>query len=300
MKIKFDDEKTRLDTFLHDKFPEHTRSFLKNLIVDGNVCVNGKNVKAGYELKVGDEIDINIPEPVDMDIKPEKIDLDIVYQDEYFAVINKPKNMVVHPAVKNYSGTLVNALLYNIKDLSGINGVTRPGIVHRLDKDTSGLIVVAKNDFAHVELSKEIASKECKRIYRAVVEGHLKSDEGEVVTYIARSKKNRLKMAVSDEGKLAITKYKVLSHFDKFDYVEFELKTGRTHQIRVHCEYLHHPIVGDELYGSRTESCYKYGQMLHAYKLELRHPKTNEIMTFFAPIPKYMQDFIDKQTLLWF
>lgn len=293
MQITFDDSPIRLDIFLHEKYPERTRSFLKNLIVGGEVLVNEKSVKAGFELKSGDVIDINFPEPVSTEIKPEKIDLDIVYEDDYFAVINKPKNMVVHPAVKNYSGTLVNALLYNIKDLSGINGVVRPGIVHRLDKDTSGLIVVAKNDFAHVELSKEISTKECRRIYRAVVEGNLKSDTGEVITNIARSKKNRLKMAVSDEGKLAHTKYRVLNHFNKFDYVEFELKTGRTHQIRVHCEYLHHPIVGDQLYGSKTEKMYKYGQMLHAYKLILRHPKTNEVMEFTAPIPAYMQDFID-------
>lgn len=288
----------RLDIFLHEKFPDHTRSFVKNNIVSGNVLVNGEKVKAGYELKVGDNILVDLPEPTPTEIVPENIPLDIVYEDEYFAVINKPKNMVVHPAVKNYTGTLVNALLFNIKDLSGINGVVRPGIVHRLDKDTSGLIVVAKNDFAHVELSKQIASKECRRIYRAVVEGNLKEDSGEVVTGIGRSKKNRLKMAITEDGKYAHTKYKVLAHYQKYDYVEFELKTGRTHQIRVHCEYLHHPIVGDELYGSKTEKCYKFGQMLHAFKLILRHPKTNENMEFCAPIPKYMEDFINGLTLL--
>jgi 23S rRNA pseudouridine1911/1915/1917 synthase len=202
--------------------------------------------------------------------------------------------MVVHPAVKNMSGTLVNALLYNIKDLSGINGVVRPGIVHRLDKDTSGLIVIAKNDFAHVEISKQISTKECKRIYRAVVEGNLKQEQGEVITYIDRSKKNRLKMAVSDSGKIAHTLYKVLGHYNKFDYVEFELKTGRTHQIRVHCEHLHHPIVGDKLYGSKTEKCHKFGQFLHAYKLILTHPRTGETMEFNAPIPQYFQEFLEK------
>lgn len=298
MIITFNETPKRLDLFLHEKFSDHTRSFLKNLIVEGSVAVNGKVVKAGYELKAGDEISVTIPEPVSTEIKPEKIDLDIVYEDEYFAVINKPKNMVVHPAVKNYSGTLVNALLYNIKDLSGINGVVRPGIVHRLDKNTSGLIVIAKNDFAHVELSKQIATKECRRIYRAVVEGNLHNDEGEVITNIGRSKKNRLKMAVVDDGKIADTKYKVLAHYKKYDYVEFELKTGRTHQIRVHCEYLHHPIVGDELYGSKTTKYYDLGQMLHAYKLILTHPKTGKKMEFTAPIPSYMQEFLDSLTLL--
>lgn len=299
MIIDYDGKPTRLDLFLHEKFNDRTRSFLKNLIVNGDVLVNGKTVKAGYELKTGDAIDVEIPEPISLEVKPEKIDLDIVYEDEYFAVINKPKNMVVHPAVGNYSGTLVNALLYNIKDLSGINGVVRPGIVHRLDKNTTGLIVVAKNDFAHVELSKQISAKECHRIYRAVVEGNLKQDEGQIVTYIDRSKKNRLKMAVSDTGRLAQTNYKVLTHYKKYDYVEFELKTGRTHQIRVHCEYLHHPIVGDELYGSKTEKYYSMGQMLHAYKLILTHPKTRERMEFTAPIPEYMVKFLDSLTLLW-
>lgn len=298
MKLISDVAGIRLDVFLQSNYSEHTRSFIKNLIVGGGVLVNGKSVKAGYELRVGDEIDIEFPEPVSTEIKAENIPLDIVYEDEYFAVINKPKNMVVHPAVKNYTGTLVNALLYNIKDLSGINGVVRPGIVHRLDKDTSGLIVIAKNDFAHVELSKQIASKECRRIYRAVLEGNLKEDCGEIVTGIGRSKKNRLKMAVCDDGKIAITRYNVLKHYQKFDYVEFELKTGRTHQIRVHSEYLHHPIVGDKLYGSKTEKCYKYGQMLHAYKLILSHPKSGEIMEFKADIPRYMTEFLDNLTLL--
>lgn len=293
MKLISDVAGVRLDVFLQSKYSEHTRSFIKNLIVGDAVLVNGKSVKAGYELRVGDEINVEFPEPVSTEIKAENIPLDIVYEDEYFAVIDKPKNMVVHPAVKNYTGTLVNALLYNIKDLSGINGVVRPGIVHRLDKDTSGLIVVAKNDFAHVELSKQIASKECRRIYRAVLEGNLKQDSGEIVTGIGRSKKNRLKMAVCDDGKIAITRYNVLRHYQKFDYVEFELKTGRTHQIRVHSEYLHHPIVGDKLYGSKTEKCYKYGQMLHAYKLILKHPKSGVNMEFMAEVPKYMTKFLD-------
>lgn len=293
MEFIFDKEPMRLDMFLLEEFPELTRSHIKNLIVEGKVTVNNKVVKAGQTLKKGDEIIVELPEPEISEILPENIPLDIIYQDEDFAIINKAKGMVVHPAVKNMSGTLVNALLYNIKDLSGINGVIRPGIVHRLDKDTSGLIVIAKNDFAHVEISKQISTKECKRIYRAVVEGNLKEETGEIITNIDRSKKNRLKMAVSDTGKVAHTLYKVLEHYNKYDYVEYELKTGRTHQIRVHSEYMHHPIVGDKLYGAKNEKYFKYGQFLHAYKLILTHPRTKKIMQFEAPMPEYFVDFLN-------
>ena len=293
MEYIYQGEQVRLDMFLLSQLNELTRSHIKNLIVDEKVSVNDKFVKAGYMLKNGDKIIVELPEPEPTDVVAENIPLDIVYEDNDFVIINKAKGMVVHPAVKNTTGTLVNALLYNIKDLSGINGVVRPGIVHRLDKDTSGLIVVAKNDFAHVNISKQIASKECHRIYRAIVEGNLKEDSGEIITYIDRSKKNRLKMAVSDSGKIAHTKYKVIERYNKFNYVEFELKTGRTHQIRVHCEHMHHPIVGDKLYGSKTEKCHKYGQFLHAYKLVLTHPRTDEIMEFMAPIPDYFADFLN-------
>jgi len=294
MEFVFEKEPMRLDLFLLGEFQDMTRSHIKNLITEERVVVNGKVVKAGQTLKMGDVIVIELPEPEVSEILPENIPLEIVYQDNDFAVINKPKGMVVHPAVKNMSGTLVNALLFNIKDLSGINGVIRPGIVHRLDKDTSGLIVIAKNDFAHVEISKQISTKECRRIYRAVVEGNLKEEQGEVITNIDRSKKNRLKMAVaSDSGKIAHTLYKVLVHYSKYDYVEFELKTGRTHQIRVHCEHLHHPIVGDKLYGAKNEKYFKFGQFLHAYKLILTHPRTGEIMEFEAEIPEYFKDFLN-------
>ena len=293
MILNFNEEPKRLDIFLLDKIDGVTRSRIKNLITEEKVNVNGKFVKAGYMLKSGDIIDVEVPEPESSEVVAEDIPLDIVYQDDDFAIINKPKGMVVHPAVKNTKGTLVNALLYSIKDLSGINGVIRPGIVHRLDKDTSGLIVIAKNDFAHVELSKQIASKECRRIYRAILEGNLKEDKGEVITNIDRSKKNRLKMAVSDSGKIAHTLYRVIGHYNKYDYVEFELKTGRTHQIRVHCEHLHHPILGDKLYGAKNEKYHKFGQFLHAYKLVLKHPTTQEQMEFNAPLPEYFEDFVN-------
>ena len=295
MTIKFEGDSQRLDIFLLDQLKDFTRSRIKNLITDEQVSVNSKFVKAGYMLRSGDVVDVIVPEPETSEVVAEDIPLEIIYQDPDFAIINKPKGMVVHPAVKNTSGTLVNAILYSIKDLSGINGVVRPGIVHRLDKDTSGLIVIAKNDYSHVQLSKQIATKECRRIYRAVVEGHLKEDSGEVITYIDRSKKNRLKMAVSDTGKIAHTLYKVIERFNKFDYVEFELKTGRTHQIRVHCEHLHHPIVGDKLYGAKNDKYHKLGQYLHAYKLILKHPTTGEQMEFQSPLPQYFQNFLDKQ-----
>ena len=293
MEFVFEGDSVRLDKYLLDRLQEFTRSRIKILIDDEEVLVNGKCVKAGYMLKVGDKIDVEIPEPENSEIVAEDIPLEIIYQDNDFAIINKPKGMVVHPAVKNTSGTLVNALLYNIKDLSGINGVVRPGIVHRLDKDTSGLLVIAKNDKAHVELSRQISSKECRRIYRAILEGNLKDENGEVITNIDRSKKNRLKMAVSDTGKSAHTLYRVLGHYNKYDYVEFELKTGRTHQIRVHCEHLHRPIVGDKLYGAKNEKYHKYGQFLHAYKLILTHPTTGQKMEFEAPLPQYFQEFLE-------
>ncbi len=282
----------RLDAFLVEMEPKQTRSHFKNLILEGKILVNNKVVKSGYALKQGDVVSVEKIEAEPMTAKPQDIPLDILYQDKDFAIINKPKGMVVHPAVKNFDNTLVNALLFNISDLSGINGVLRPGIVHRLDKDTSGLIVVAKNDFAHANLSKQISEKTCRRIYLGIIEGHLKESQGVVTSYIERSKKNRLKMAVSDKGKFAETHYKVLASLGEFDLVRFELKTGRTHQIRVHCENLHHPLLGDKLYGAKKEKYYKFGQFLHAYKLELTHPSTNEKKQFTCLPPKYFMDIL--------
>ncbi len=284
------DEGMRLDQFALQVIDGVTRSHIKVMIQNGLILVCGKTVKAGYNLKAGDVVTIAEEEKVPDTAMPENITLDIVYEDEDFAVINKPKGMVVHPAVKNTSGTLVNALLYQIKDLSGINGVMRPGIVHRLDKDTSGLLVVAKNDFAHVSLSKQIQDKTCHRYYLALVEGHFKNDSGEIITYIGRSHKNRLKMANCNDGKLAHTLYRVKERFDRVDLVEFELKTGRTHQIRVHCEGEHHPILGDKLYSAKMEKYFKYAQFLHAYRLVLTHPRTGENMSFEAPIPDYFDE----------
>jgi len=288
-KITSEDVGKRLDVFLQEKNIEKTRSFFKNLIEDEKILVNNKKVKAGYALKLNDEITLDeLPVPM-TNAEAEDIKLDIVYEDDDFAVINKPQGMVVHPAVKNTTGTLVNALLFNIKNLSGINGVLRPGIVHRLDKDTSGLIVIAKNDFAHTSLANQIATKTCRRIYRCIVNGNVKSDSGEIITNIGRDPKNRLKMAVvpSNQGKVAISRYKVLEYFKGYSYMEWELKTGRTHQIRVHCVHLKNPIVGDKLYNNIKQKFNLNGQLLHAYKLILRHPRTDEEMEFTAELPEY-------------
>lgn len=297
-KVSEKDVKTRLDSFLYELDNSFTRSHYKNLIEEGHVLVNSKKVKAGYALKLNDVVSVEMIPARPIETLPQNIPLDIVYEDEDLAVINKPKGMVVHPANGNWDGTLVNALLYNIKDLSGINGEIRPGIVHRLDKDTSGLLVVAKNDFAHVALSKQIADKTCKRIYLALVIGNMPNDSGVVANYLGRDPKNRLRYAVVDNGgKYAETHYKVLTRYKDYSLVEFKLKTGRTHQIRVHCKYLNHPIVGDDLYGGKSK--FKTdGQMLHAYKLSFYHPRTNKYMEFEAQLPEYFQKILSNLQII--
>ena len=291
LKINHEDVGSRLDKFLLSNFPEKTRSHIKHWIEDGIVFVNNNKVKAGYIIKVNDIIEVGEVVEKVLSSEPQDIPIDIVYEDKDIAVINKPQGMVVHPAVKNFDNTLVNALMFKLDSLSSINGVIRPGIVHRLDKDTSGLLVVAKNDKAHVNLSKQIASKECRRIYWALVDGVVKSD-GEISTYIGRDPKNRLKMAVVDKGKTAHTLYRVVDVFDKYTLVEFELKTGRTHQIRVHSSHIHHPIVGDKLYNTNKCKFNLEGQLLHAKKLILTHPTTNEIMSFESELPDYFSNVL--------
>ena len=282
----------RLDVFLQNELPLFSRSHIKNMIENDCVFVNGKKVKSGYKIKEGDKIDVTIKEPEKISTEEEDIPFDIVYEDDDVVVVNKPQGLVVHPCASTKSGTLVNGLLHRIKNLSGINGVLRPGIVHRLDKDTSGLLVVAKNDKAHISLQEQIKNKTCRRIYLAVLEGHLKEDSGEIVTKIARDKKDRKKMAVTDVGREAITEYKVLEHFKNASLVVFSLKTGRTHQIRVHCKYLGHPIVGDKLYGKEVKGL--NGQLLHAVRLSFIHPTTKEEMTFEAPLPEYFEKYLEK------
>jgi 23S rRNA pseudouridine1911/1915/1917 synthase len=281
----------RLDVFLTEVCEELTRSAIKKLADEGNISLNGKQAKAGDSVKAGAEIRLLLPDPVALAATPENLPLDIVYQDSDIAVVNKAQGMTVHAGNGNTSGTLVNALLYHLDSLSGINGVIRPGIVHRIDKDTSGLLVVAKNDAAHVSLSKQIAEKTCHRIYVALLEGIVKDDRGTIITDIGRHPTDRLKMAVLPEGrgKFAKTEYRVLKRYEKsgFTLCEFTLYTGRTHQIRVHAQYMAHPVVGDPVYGVKKQKFKLNGQLLHAQKLILTHPRTGERMTFEAPLPDY-------------
>lgn len=282
----------RLDNVFNNHFSDLTRSHIKILIEKGDVLLQGKKVKAGEKVKKGQEICYNFDEVKPLDVKGEDIDFEIVYEDEDLLVINKPQGLVVHPCSSTKSGTLVNGLLYKIKDLSGINGVLRPGIVHRLDKNTSGLMLVAKNDFSHNSLAEQIKDKVCKRNYLALCEGVFKNDEGKIETFIERSKKDRKMMAVSDKGKKAITSYKVIKRFSNKTLVEFSLQTGRTHQIRVHCKMLNHPIIGDDVYGKGEKNL--KGQLLHSYKIIFIHPRRGEQMTFEIPLPNYFQNYLEK------
>lgn len=286
----------RLDLFLSARLEETTRSAIKKLIDDGNVALDGKKAKAGETVKKGAAIAVFFPEPVELAARPENIPLDIVYQDADIAVVNKAQGMTVHAGNGNTEGTLVNALLYHLDSLSGINGVIRPGIVHRIDKDTSGLLVVAKNDKAHVSLSKQIAEKTCHRIYVALLEGIVKEDSGTIVTDIGRNPSDRLKMAVlpTGKGKFARTDYRVLKRYPQgYTLCEFTLYTGRTHQIRVHAQYMFHPVVGDPVYGYKKQKFKLNGQLLHAQKLILTHPTTGKKMTFEAPMPEYFRQVLD-------
>ena len=281
----------RLDVFVSERFSV-TRSFAQNLIDDGHVLVNFEVKNKNYRIRQGDCVEANIPEPTELSAEAEDIELDVVYEDEDIIVVNKPSGMVVHPAPGNENKTLVNALLYHCKGtLSGINGVIRPGIVHRIDKDTSGLLVVAKNDEAHVFLSSLLKEHGIKRVYHAVVTGHLKENEGTIDAPIARHPTNRKKMAVVAGGREAITHYKTIEEFSGFTYAKMELETGRTHQIRVHMSHIGHPIMGDTAYGGGKtpfEKAHKSlidGQMLHAKELSFPHPRTKEIVHFECPLP---------------
>ena len=292
-KIIIADKSERLDVFLSEKL-DKTRSAVKKLVDDGAITVGGNKVKAGRTLKIGEEISVNIPDPVKLDLEAENIPLDIIYQDKDIAIINKPQGMTVHAGNGTHGSTLVNSLLYHLDSLSGINGVIRPGIVHRIDKDTSGLLVVAKNDAAHLSLSEQIKNKTCHRIYLALLEGTVKQNDGIIDTFIGRSDKNRTMMAVKDSGRRAVTHFKVLKRYKEFTFAEFKLETGRTHQIRVHCKYIGHPIVGDPVYGYEKQKFKLNGQLLHAWKLELTHPSTGERMSFEAPLPDYFQAVLQK------
>lgn len=277
---------------------EVTRSNMQKLLDEGRVLKGGKIIKANYKVKAGDALAVSLPEPEPLDAQPEDIPLDILYEDEDVIVVNKARGMVVHPAAGNYSGTLVNALLFHCRHLSGINGVIRPGIVHRLDKDTSGIMICAKNDAAHLSLSRQIQEKSATRTYLAVVRGNIKSDGGTIATLIARDKNDRKKMAVVREnGREAITEYEVLERFGKYTLVRCRLRTGRTHQIRVHMEYLGHPLVGDPKYAPMKTPFAIQGQALHSQTLEFSHPRTGERMRFEAPPPEDLRKIITRLRL---
>ena len=285
----------RLDKYLSTCLPELSRSYIQDLIKEGYVFVNEVKEKSSYKLEENDHIIIYFKPIEELTVEPEDLPIDIVYEDKYIAIINKPAGMVVHPSAGHHSGTLVNALLYHIKDLSGINGVFRPGIVHRIDMDTSGLIAIAKNDEAHKGLASQLKDHSMARTYICLTRGILESKRGIIKTLIGRDKKNRLKQAVvNDNGKEAITEFEVLETInDKYSLVKCNLQTGRTHQIRVHLSFIKHPIINDPLYGENNKINFESGQLLHAYKLTLKHPITNEEMTFEAPLPDHFNKAVN-------
>lgn len=286
----------RVDKFLSLGLPDISRSAIVNLIESGNVLLNGKPVSKNYKLSLGDVIEITIPDPVEYEAEAEDIPLDIVYEDDDLLVVNKPKGMVVHPAAGNYSGTLVNALLYHCRDnLSGINGVLRPGIVHRIDKNTSGLLIVAKNDKAHKSLAEQIKEHSFTREYEAIVFGNLRNDRGTVDAPIGRHPVDRKKMTVTDKNsKHAVTHYEVLERLKGYTYIKCVLETGRTHQIRVHMAYIGHPVSGDDVYGLKNEKLRFEGQCLHARKIGFIHPTTEKYMEFTSELPEYFEDYLRK------
>lgn len=284
----------RIDKALSLVFEDFTRSHIQSVLSDGAVKVNGKTVGKSCKLSPGDEVVFTVPEPTILSAEPENIPLDIVYEDSDLLVVNKPRGMVVHPAPGNESGTLVNALMYHCKgSLSGINGVIRPGIVHRIDKDTSGLLIVAKNDFSHEKLAMQIKDHSFKRQYRAVVHGNIKDDFGTVDAPIGRSTKDRKKMCVTDKNsRNAVTHYEVLDRFDGFTYIKVTLETGRTHQIRVHMSYIGHPVAGDPVYGPKNGVTKLNGQCLHAGLIGFIHPRDGRYMEFESDLPDYFTAFL--------
>lgn len=286
----------RLDKFLAEELSEMSRSHIQKLIKDGHISVNQKPVKANYKLNAGDQIIVSVPEPEIPDILPEDIPLDIIYEDDDILVVNKSKGMVVHPAPGHYSGTLVNAIMYHCRDnLSGINGVTRPGIVHRIDMDTTGSLLICKNDRAHQSLAEQLKDHSITRKYHAIVHGNLKEDTGTVNAPIGRHPTDRKRMSTHvSNGRPAVTHYRVLERFGDYTYIECQLETGRTHQIRVHMSSIGHPILGDAVYGPSKCPFRLDGQTLHAKVLGFIHPTTGEYMEFDAPLPEYFVNLLKK------
>ena len=284
----------RIDKFLSETLPEYSRSFIQKVVKDGGVLVDEKCVKSNYKLSTGQILKLNVPELVEPDIVPEDIPLDILYEDDDIIVVNKPKGMVVHPAAGHYTGTLVNALMYHCRDnLSGINGVTRPGIVHRIDMNTTGVLVACKNDAAHIFLSEQLAVHSITRKYNAIVHNSFKDNSGTVDAPIGRHHIDRKKMAIDyKNGRNAVTHYSVISNYGKYAHIECQLETGRTHQIRVHMSSIGHPLLGDDVYGSGKSPYRLEGQTLHARVLGFVHPSTGKYMEFEAPLPDYFKEII--------
>ena len=293
--VNENDKGKRLDIYIAENFNELSRTMIQKLIESNNILVNDKSEKVSYKVQANDNISIDIPEAKETKLKAQEIPLDIIYEDSDIIVINKPKGMVVHPANGNPDGTLVNAILSICKNsLSGIGGELRPGIVHRLDKDTSGLIIVAKNDKAHINMSEQIKERNVKKTYIALVRGNVPEEEATINMPIGRSTKDRKKMAVTKNGKQAITHFKVLKRYSKYTLLEIKIETGRTHQIRVHMAEIGYPVVGDAVYSNGKNEFGIEGQMLHAYKLEFMHPITNKHMELTAPLPQYFEEILKK------
>ena len=293
--VNENDKGKRLDIYIAENFNELSRTMIKKLIESNNILVNDKSEKVSYKVQANDNISIDVPEAKETKLKAQEIPLDIIYEDSDIIVVNKPKGMVVHPANGNPDGTLVNAILSICKNsLSGIGGELRPGIVHRLDKDTSGLIIVAKNDKAHINMSEQIKERNVKKTYIALVRGNVPEEEATINMPIGRSTKDRKKMAVTKNGKQAITHFKVLKRYSKYTLLEIKIETGRTHQIRVHMAEIGYPVVGDAVYSSGKNEFGIEGQMLHAYKLEFMHPITNKHMELTAPLPQYFEEILKK------
>lgn len=293
--IECDTNNERIDVYVSSKLEDMSRNSVQKLISDGNITVNNKIVKSNYKVKLNDSIFIILPEPEILDIDAEDIPIDIVYEDDDLAVVNKAQGMVVHPAPGHYSGTLVNSLMYHLKNLSSINGVMRPGIVHRLDMNTSGLMLIAKNDKSHNFLAKCLKEHSINRIYYALVEGNIKEDSGTIDAPLGRSEKDRKKRAVTyKNSKEAVTNFWVLERYGKYTLLKLKLETGRTHQIRVHLKHISHPVVGDEIYGSKTNKFGLNGQLLHSKSVGFIHPTTMEYMEFESELPDYFQKVIKK------
>lgn len=297
-KIIVDEENIRLDAYIVKKYNNLSRTMIQKLIEDGEILVNGSKKKTSYKVNINDEIIIHVPEAKKTNLEAENIPIDIIYEDSDIIVVNKPKGLVVHPANGNPDGTLVNAIMAICKDsLSGIGGEIRPGIVHRLDKDTSGILIVAKNDKAHINLSNQIKNREVKKIYIALVRGVVSENEATIDMPIGRSTKDRKKMAVRKEGKTAITHFKVLKRFPKYTLLEIKIDTGRTHQIRVHMAEIGHPVVGDLVYSNGKNEFGVEGQMLHAESLDFVHPITGKKMHLEAELPKYFKDILEGEEI---